>query len=310
MNLQWLYYFNAVAETEHYTQAAEKLHISQSNLSHAIKELEREVGAQLFERRGRNVRLTRYGKMFHPYVQKTLNTLEKGVSTLKEYIDPNQGTIVLAGFQSLGQFSTDLMVRYQADTNRLDVRFEYTSLRWPELCSRILDGTADLVLGSRVERPEIEGTCIGVHPLVALVPIKHRFAEDEELDIRRINGENFISFDRFGHIYAQLKKFFQSTGIQPNIIGEMANDQIIYGMVAAGRGISIVPYPLAGAPYGTKILPIANDVPRRDIYLQWNKERYIPPAAEYFRDYVIRNKRVLEQYLVNHGIRLGLGSQK
>ena len=43
MNLQWLYYFDTIAELEHYTKAAEKLHVSQSNLSHAIKELENEV---------------------------------------------------------------------------------------------------------------------------------------------------------------------------------------------------------------------------------------------------------------------------
>ena len=52
MNLQGLYYFNTIAELEHYTRAAEKLHVSQSNLSHAIKELENELGVQLFERQG------------------------------------------------------------------------------------------------------------------------------------------------------------------------------------------------------------------------------------------------------------------
>ena len=96
MNLQWLYYFNTIAELEHYTRAAERLHVSQSNLSHAIKELEEELGAELFERKGRNIKLTKYGEIFQPYVQKTISSLEEGISTLKEYIDPNVGTIVLA----------------------------------------------------------------------------------------------------------------------------------------------------------------------------------------------------------------------
>ena len=64
MNLQWLYYFDTIAELEHYTKAAEKLHVSQSNLSHAIKELENEVGAELFERKGRNIKLSKYGEIF------------------------------------------------------------------------------------------------------------------------------------------------------------------------------------------------------------------------------------------------------
>lgn len=52
MNLQWLYYFNTIAELEHYTRAAEKLHVSQSNLSHAIKELEMNWGHSSLNVRG------------------------------------------------------------------------------------------------------------------------------------------------------------------------------------------------------------------------------------------------------------------
>ena len=72
--------------------------------------------------------------------------------------------------------------------------------------------------------------------------------------------------------------------------------------MAAGRGVAVVPYPLGGAPYGTKIIPISNQVAERKLYLQWNKERYIPPAAEYFRDYVVRSGDVFNQYLERQGI--------
>lgn len=302
MNLQWLYYFNTIAELEHYTKAAEKLHVSQSNLSHAIKELEEELGAEMFERKGRNIRLTKYGKLFQPYVQKTINTLEAGVATLKEYIDPNVGTIVLSGFQSVGQFATDLMVRYQSETNRLEVQFQYSSEGWPSMCRKILDGTVDLVIGSRVEAPEVEATYIGVHPLVALVWEGHPFCREAQVDLEMMDKMDFIIFDRKGHVHNQLMGVFRELNVKPNIVMETHNDQIIYGMVAAKRGISIVPYPLSGAPYGTQILPIANNMPSRDLYLQWNKERYIPPAAEYFRDYVIRSGNVFDQYLKHHGI--------
>ena len=64
-----------------------------------------------------------------------------------------------------------------------------------------------------------------------------------------------------------------------------------------------MPYPLSGAPYGTELLPIVNDMAPCELYLQWNKERYISPAAEYFRDYVIRSGNVFDQYLERHGIR-------
>lgn len=302
MNLQWLYYFNTIAELEHYTRAAEQLHVSQSNLSHAIKELEDELGAELFERKGRNIKLTKYGEIFLPYVQQTINSLEAGITTLKEYIDPNVGTIVLAGFQSIAQFATDLMVRYQSETNRLEVQFQYSQEIWKGMQGKLLDGSVDLILGTRLSYPQIDAAYIGTHQLVVLVPEGHELAGEEKVDLKKLDGENFIAFDSNAQLRGQLEKMFDEMGIRPNIVSETPNDQIIYGLVAARRGVSIVPYPLAGAPYNTKIIPIANDIPQRRIYLQWNRERYIPPAAKYFRDYIIRSGEVFDQYLEHHGM--------
>lgn len=302
MNLQWLYYFNTIAELEHYTRAAEKLHVSQSNLSHAIKELENELGAELFERQGRNIKLTKYGEIFQPYVQRTINSLEDGITTLKGYIDPNEGTISLAGFPSMAQFAPDLMVRYQSDTNRLDVQFQYSQEGWKTLYAMLLDGSVDMILSTRLNHPQVEAAYIGTHRLVVLAPEGHRLAGEGSVDLRELDGENFIAFDPSGQLRNQLDEIFRELEICPNIVMETLSDQIIYGMVAARRGVAIVPYPLAGAPYNTKILPIANDIPQRKLYLQWNKERYIPPAAKYFRDYVIRSGEVFEQYMEHHGL--------
>ena len=69
MNLKQLEYFRMIAELEHFTKASEKLLISQSSLSHSIKELEAELGVELFMRQGRNVKLTKYGQMFLPFVE-------------------------------------------------------------------------------------------------------------------------------------------------------------------------------------------------------------------------------------------------
>ncbi|MEE0473273.1 MAG: LysR family transcriptional regulator [Holdemanella biformis] len=78
MNLNHLYYFKILAETEHYTQAANMLNITQPSLSHAISQLEDELNCYLFEKQGRNIRLTRYGKIFYEYVKKGLSEIELG----------------------------------------------------------------------------------------------------------------------------------------------------------------------------------------------------------------------------------------
>ncbi len=302
MNLQWLYYFDAIAELEHYTKAAEQLHVSQSNLSHAISELEDELGVKLFERKGRNIRLTKYGDLFRPYVKQSITALETGVKTLRDYIDPNSGTIVLAGFQSVAQFATDLMVRYQSETNRLGVQFNYSQEGWGDICNMILNGKADLIIATKVDDPRIEGTLIGSHRLALLVYEKHRLASRESVDLKELDGENFISYDRNGELITNLWKILNSLHVKPNVVTETPNDLIVYGLVAAERGVAVVPYPLGNAPYGTKVIPISNRVAERKLYLQWNRERYIPPATEYFRDYVIRNGEVFNQYLERQGL--------
>ena len=69
MNLNHLQYFRVLAKLEHYTQAAEQLSITQPSLSHAISTLEKELGTYLFEKQGRNVRLTKYGRVFQTNVE-------------------------------------------------------------------------------------------------------------------------------------------------------------------------------------------------------------------------------------------------
>lgn len=82
-----------MAELEHFTQAAAKLAITQPSLSHAILELEKELGTYLFEKQGRNVRLTKYGQFFSTYVNSALNQLEQGERQLKEMVSPSHGKI-------------------------------------------------------------------------------------------------------------------------------------------------------------------------------------------------------------------------
>ena len=72
MNLNQLHYFVTLAYMEHYTKAAKQLSITQPSLSHAIGMLEQELGTYLFEKQGRNVVLTKYGKVFLKYAAESL----------------------------------------------------------------------------------------------------------------------------------------------------------------------------------------------------------------------------------------------
>ena len=303
MNLRQLQYFKTIAELEHYTRAAEKLYVSQSNLSHSIQELEDELNVEFFVRKGRNIKLTKYGELFLPYVVSALDSLDAGVARLKDYINPNTGTVIMAGFPSLALFVPEMIVRYVSETNRVGVRLQFNQeATYETLRNQILEGEVDLVFSTLVDDPKIGASLIGEHRIVLLVHANHRLAGRQSVDLRELNGEEFIAFDNHCQLRSVTDELFRRLGIQVNITMETAQDVIIYGLVAANHGVAIVPKPLGGAPYNLKMIPIDNDMPPRQLYMLWNKEQYLPPAAEYFRDFIIRSGQIFNQFLERHGI--------
>src|SRR5579875_2690206 len=102
MELHQLAYFRTVARTQHFTQAAEQLAISQPALSRAIANLEQELGIPLFDRRGRSVVLNSYGKAFLQYVDQAVQSLAEGKEKIEELLGQAEGTVSLAFLHTLG----------------------------------------------------------------------------------------------------------------------------------------------------------------------------------------------------------------
>ncbi len=302
MNLRQLQYFKTIAELEHYTRAAEKLYVSQSNLSHSIQELEDELNVEFFVRKGRNIKLTKYGELFLPYVTSALESLDTGVARLKDYINPNTGTVILAGFPSLAHFIPDVIVRYFSETNRVGVHLQFNQEgAYKTLREQIIAGEVDMIFSTMVDDPRVGYTLIGEHQIVLVVPAGHRLADRDSVDLRELDGEDFVAFDNTCQLREVTDEIFKRLGIKVNITMETAQDVIIHGLVAANHGVAITPWPLSGAPYGVKLLRIENDIPTRQLYLLWNKEQYMPPAAAYFRDYVVRSGLIFNQFLERQG---------
>ena len=125
MNLFQLRYFVTLAKMQHYTRAAHELCITQPSLSHAISQLEAELGVALFEKSGRNTTLTSFGEEFLICANRTLATLDSGVSSLQRSAR-GDGLIRLGMLRSLGiSFIPQLAARYLASHPEHDVRFTF-----------------------------------------------------------------------------------------------------------------------------------------------------------------------------------------
>ena len=296
MNLQQLLYFKTIAEYEHYTKAAEALSASQSALSHAMNMLEQELGANLFVRNGRNIALSAYGKLFLPHVIRALEALDEGVEEIREAVSPETGMISIACFPSIVEFIPDIVVRYISETNRMEVQPQTEqAATYYELREMLLSGKVHLVFATQMEDNRIESTYIGEQGFVLLVPEHHPLAERESVRFEELDGENFIAYSRDSQLRSQLDKICRQRNVELRITAETSQDIMIYGLVAAGRGIAITPYPLGRTPYNVKFVRIEG-AEKRKLYLLWNKDVYLPPAATQFRDYVIGQGAVFEDY--------------
>ena len=296
MNLQQLYYFKTIAELEHYTKASKALNISQSSLSHAMQSLEREFNVKLFVRSGRNVVLSQYGRMFLPHVEQALAMLESGVAQLREAVDSKTGIITVACFPSLAQFVPSIVARYVSETNHLDVRLQINQeTTYYTLREHLLSGKVDIVFSTKIDDPRVGSAPIGEQDFVLLAPHDHRFARRKSVDIHELDGEDYIAYSKDSQLRHQLDELFRNSGIRPRITTETSQDFMIYGLVAAGRGVAITPYPLGEAPYNVTLVPV-REPPRRELYLMWNRETYLTPAAAHFRDFVIGRGLVFDEY--------------
>lgn len=184
MNLYHLRYFVQLAETKHYTRAAEQLCITQPSLSHAMAQLEAELGVPLFEKTGRNTELTRFGEHFLACALKTLATLDEGVGELQR-VSRGEGLIRLGLLRTLGvDYVPELVSRYLRENPGKDLRFTFETGMTSALLEGLIERKYDLVFASKPPA-ELGLTSVAVErqDLVLIVPRGHELARRHSVDL-------------------------------------------------------------------------------------------------------------------------------
>ena len=289
MNLNHLSYFRVLAKLEHYTQAAEELSISQPSLSHAMSALEKDLGTYLFEKQGRNIKLTKYGKIYYEYVDKALSELERGEKKLKELTNVSTGTIELGYIYTLGpNFVTKLIKNFtNADENK-NIKFLFGQGTTQSLIKDLKEEKYDMVFCSLVDdEPDIEFIPIANEELVVIVSNEHPLAKNEFIDLSEVGNYPFIGFSEKSGIRSLISDLFKEVDINPNIICEVEEDNAVAGLVEINYGIAVVPKISSLKYYNVKVLPIINPKHERFIYLATLKNRYLTPSVNLFKKYSI-----------------------
>ncbi|MEN8077270.1 LysR family transcriptional regulator [Clostridioides difficile] len=287
MNLNHLSYFRVLAKLEHYTQAAEELSITQPSLSHAMSTLEKDLGTYLFEKQGRNIKLTKYGKIYFEYVDKALNELEKGERKLRELTNISTGTIELGYIYTLGpSFIPKLIKEFSNKQDNRSIKFLFGQGTTKTLIEGLKQEKYDMVFCSMVENePDIDFIPIANEELVVIVSNEHPLTTKDSIDLTEIDSYPFIGFSEKSGIRSLIDDLFKKVNIIPNTICEVEEDNAVAGLVEINYGIAVVPKISSLKYYNVKVLPITNPKHERYIYLATLKNRYLTPSVNLFKKY-------------------------
>ena len=253
MELRHLRYFVAVAEELHFGRAAERLHIAQPPLSRQIRDLERDVGATLFERVPRGVELTAAGRAFLPEARLTLAQAERAQRTAQRAAAGEIGRLRL-GFVEAATYSgilPDVLGFFRMHLPNIGLSlFEMTSLQQGEA---FRDGRIDVgLLHSPPADAErwLRVETVYADPLVAAVPQAHAIAgrpARARLSLADLAAESFVLFPRSVNaaLYDDVIARCRSAGFSPRVVQEAVGWHTLVGLVAAGVGVAFVPRSLA-----------------------------------------------------------------
>lgn len=243
MNLSQLQYFRTLAKEEHYTRAAQILSITQPSLSHAIAQLEQELGTRLFEKKGRNVVLTRYGKIFLPYVEESLKVLEEGVQRTKELNGSKEGMIHLAYIYTLGSTFVPKMVRRFLDAYPdYHIDFHFIVGKTGDIIEGLKNDQYDMVFSSYQDgEPGIDFRQIGDQKLVLAVPKDHPLAMYDSVDLKDTVDYPQIYFQKGSGLRPVVDQMYEQISVFPKIAFEIEEDGSMAGLVAQGFGIAVMP---------------------------------------------------------------------
>jgi len=243
IELRHLRYFLAVAETLHFSKAAQRLGIAQPPLSQQIKRLEQLVGHRLFDRTTRGVKLTLAGQLLAERARSTVEKVHDDLEQVRRLGRGEEGTLTV-GFAGSVMF-TNLPAAIDSYRRRypkveLRLREFFTSA----LIAGLLDGTLDLAFLRDADPTEgIQTTTLLKERYVAVLPESHKLARKRMLHIRDLRDEPFVFFARrMGPLaFDRTVACCESNGFRPNIVQDAPQWPTLVRLVAAGLGVSLSP---------------------------------------------------------------------
>ena len=274
MELRHLRYFIAVAEEGSVSLAAERrLHTSQPSLSRQLRDLEREVGAQLLTRSARGVDLTVAGRAFLDHARLALSQAEAAGEAARRAAHPAKAAFVMG-------FLTGYEVDWLAEAMRVlrdelpSVDIVISSDTSPQLAAALLRGRIDVAFMRReADQPDLSFRHLAKDPLLVVLPADHRLSARKAIDLTDIAGETFIGVSKTAPaLRVVVDDYIRRSGLDIAPDHEADNLAMAMSLVASTRGVALLPaYARNFLPRSVVSRPLHGAAPTIDLVLGHHK---------------------------------------
>jgi len=275
MELYQLRYLIAVAETENFTRAAEKLFVTQPTLSQQIINLEKELGHKLFHRLGRKAVLTEAGTIFIDRARRILFEADNAAKELQD--DPSlERRIHIGAIPTVAPYLLPPLIalcREKHPNLQINVREDFR----PQLVRGVLEGELDLAITAHpVKNKQVAVDSLMTEPLLLVVGRDHPLAQRKAIYPSDLADETFVILGSSSSLTEQVQNFCGDHKIQPRIGFRCAQVATVKSLVAIGSGISILPRVTRAKADADSLVyrELADVAPTRELVIIRHLQRY------------------------------------
>jgi DNA-binding transcriptional LysR family regulator len=241
MHLETFKVFCDLVESGSFSQSAVRNFVTQSAVSQQIRGLESRFNTSLLVRDGRSVYPTEAGRILYAGASEILERFERLDLQLKSVGEEMTGNLRIATIYSVGLYEMSVAIKtFMKNYPKVNLHVEYC--RANRVYEECLKGAADIgVVTYPKPRKGFQVLPLPADKLILICPPQHPFARKRQIGVRKLNGQDFVAFERDIPSRRAIDKIFREHNIQVRVVMELDNIETIKRSVEIGTGISIVP---------------------------------------------------------------------
>jgi DNA-binding transcriptional LysR family regulator len=295
VELRQLATFVAVAEEGSFTRAADRLHVVQSAVSAGVRNLEKELGARLFDRSTHTVKLTDAGDALLPEARATLAAAQAARDAVDEARGGLRGTVLLGTMQAQGMRAIDLagiLAAFRAEHPGVAVQIRHVGGS-VAMAREVQEGRLDLAFVALPGNspPGVELITLAREPIMLAVPDGHRLATSTRIKLAALRDEPQVDLPEGWGVRMAADRSFAAAGVARTITYEVNDTATLVGFVRNGLAIGMLPRSLVETPDGITFVPIRDHPPEFRTAIAFPANRRLSAATGALLETVKRHTR-------------------